>query len=283
MPNFRGIETDPGWIKREFARLRKEIRESNAAKKLQAATIGKGGLTIKDGGRVTGYYPSGRVAFEFGSISSQGAGLVGDSTYGFRIVKDADSDGVTTNALAEIFQSASIGRVIRFFNVDYFTATGDLGAIISGGGSQVVATASGLALSGASGGVQIDHITTGGAANCFISSVDNRISRSTSSRRYKRDIQDTEIDPAAVLKMQGRTWRDKREVSKDAATETRYVGFIAEELHDLGLFAFVVYDPEGKPEAIAYDRLSVALLAVLKDQQGRIEALESANKAPAKP
>ncbi|GAA5122157.1 hypothetical protein GCM10023339_40120 [Alloalcanivorax gelatiniphagus] len=78
----------------------------------------------------------------------------------------------------------------------------------------------------------------------------------------------------AVLQMRGRTWRDKAQVEQDPDTEDRYVGFIAEELDELGLTAFVEYDDEGQPNAIAYDRLSVALLAVLKDQERRLCRVE---------
>lgn len=114
---------------------------------------------------------------------------------------------------------------------------------------------------------------TSAGANLSMDGVE-RVLRSTSSRRYKRDIEDAEVDPAPVLAMEPKTWRDKAEVERDPDTEQRYVGFIAEDLEELGLTEFLTYDAEGRPDAIQYDRLSVALLAVLKDQERRLSRVE---------
>jgi hypothetical protein len=129
-----------------------------------------------------------------------------------------------------------------------------------------------LALTSGQDQIAMDHNTTGAAANMVIDSVTQIVTRSTSSRRYKQDIEDVEIDPKVVLKMQGRTWRQKSDVEADPYTEVRYVGFIAEELDDLGLDIFVIYDEYG-PEAIQYDRLVVALLELVKLQQTQIDEL----------
>lgn len=94
----------------------------------------------------------------------------------------------------------------------------------------------------------------------------------SSSIRYKQDIEDAPVDPADVLQMQSRTWRDKAEVEKDPETEHRYVGFIAEELMELpSLRQFLLFNDAGEPESIQYNRLSVALLELLKDQQKRLD------------
>lgn len=39
MPNFRGLDLDPGWIKREFAKLRQERREADAAAAKRSAAL----------------------------------------------------------------------------------------------------------------------------------------------------------------------------------------------------------------------------------------------------
>lgn len=142
-----------------------------------------------------------------------------------------------------------------------------------------------LSLNPATAAVLIAHITTGASANAVLDATTNRLSRSTSSRKYKQDVEDHDIDPAAVLKMRPRTWRDRLEVEDDPDCGRRYIGFIAEELHDLGLCEFVEYDPAGKPDAIAYDRLSVALLVLAKTEHARVNALEDAVAAltPAAP
>lgn len=117
--------------------------------------------------------------------------------------------------------------------------------------------------------------TTGSSANLRLDPTFSTVARSTSSRRYKQDIEDAEVDPADVLALRSRTWRDRREVERDADTDHRIVGFVAEELDEHPtLKQFVEYDAEGRPDAIQYDRLSVALVELAKDQEQRLADLE---------
>lgn len=121
----------------------------------------------------------------------------------------------------------------------------------------------------------IIHTTTSATANCVIST-GGLIQRSTSSRRYKTDITDHAVDPADVLALRARRWRDRADVDADPDTARWHVGFIAEEVVDAGLGAFVDYDTDGRPDAIAYDRLTVALLALVRHQETRLAAVEAA-------
>lgn len=125
--------------------------------------------------------------------------------------------------------------------------------------------------------VTIAHTTTGSAANAYLDAFTGRIYRSTSSRRQKTDIADAEVDPADVLAMQPRTWVDtvKVDLAEDEGDLRRDVGFIAEELDELpSLRQFVQYNAEGEPDAIEYDRLSVALLTLAKAQAEQLTAIE---------
>ncbi|GEL95352.1 tail fiber domain-containing protein [Cellulomonas composti] len=115
----------------------------------------------------------------------------------------------------------------------------------------------------------IRRITTGASANVRIDDTNGVLVRSTSSRRYKDDIADAPPAPA-VLDIRPRTWVDKG-APPDAP---RYFGAIAEELHDLGLAHLVAYDDEGRPEAIAYDRVAIALIPVVRDAVDRLAVLE---------
>lgn len=123
------------------------------------------------------------------------------------------------------------------------------------------------------GKIRVPYTSTSDSANTRIL-LSGELQMVTSSRRYKQDIEDAVVDVNAVLAMVGRTWRDRAQVETDPDTTDRYVGYIAEELHDLGLTEFVGYDEQGRPDSVAYDRLSVALLAVVKDLNGRVAALE---------
>ena len=108
----------------------------------------------------------------------------------------------------------------------------------------------------------------------------------SSSRRYKTDIENYEVDVDALLSIQPIRFRYKSEVEEvgDAAGYT--TGFIAEDFDEAGLTEYVVYseDKDGQmiPEGIQYEKLCVGLQTVATKQQqtiesliARIEALES--------
>jgi hypothetical protein len=125
--------------------------------------------------------------------------------------------------------------------------------------------------------------TTTSTANLFVASNGN-FARSTSSRRYKADIQSIDYGMTA-LELQPRTWVDINEYKENGQSAEgleRIPGFIAEELDELGLTELVQYNEEGQPDAVYYDRMLVAVIPVIKQQQqlieqltARIEALES--------
>lgn len=116
--------------------------------------------------------------------------------------------------------------------------------------------------------------TSSSAANMFLDG-NGRIWKSSSARKYKQDIEDADVDVAAVLRMRPRTWRDRGEVERDPSCSARHVGFIAEELDEIGLGQFVTRTPEGEVEGIAYDRLVAAIIPVLRELDARITRLES--------
>lgn len=122
--------------------------------------------------------------------------------------------------------------------------------------------------------VFIEHETTSATANCNITTR-GQIRRTTSSIRYKQDIQDLDIDINKVLALTPRSWRDKTEAALDPDTTNRHVGLIAEELESIGLTQFIDYNENGEPEHVTYDRLVVALVSVLKEQQKAIQELSN--------
>lgn len=121
-------------------------------------------------------------------------------------------------------------------------------------------------------GVLIGHTTTAEAANCHLDSA-GRVSRSTSSRRYKQDEQPASVDTAAVLALQPRVFRSRNEVESMGDDAPTHVGFIAEEADELGLSHWITLDRDGQPEAFAYATWCVALQAVVQAQQAQIDAL----------
>mgnify|MGYP002655845016 CR=1 FL=1 len=56
---------------------------------------------------------------------------------------------------------------------------------------------------------------------------------------------------------------------------TRYAGLIAEDVEQAGLTEFVTYGTDGQIESIAYDRLWIHLIPVIKKLLNRVEELEN--------
>jgi hypothetical protein len=54
-----------------------------------------------------------------------------------------------------------------------------------------------------------------------------------------------------------------------------FAGFIAEEIHDLGLTYFVEYLEDGRPDGLAYGNLTSLLAKAIQDQQAIIESLKT--------
>ena len=111
-------------------------------------------------------------------------------------------------------------------------------------------------------------------ANLYMNPTNNIIARMTSSRRYKENIRDWGADPEAVLALRPRTWQAITPMEGDDP-EAWFVGFVAEEVHDLGLTELVQYDTEGRPDALHYATFSVAQQAVLIKHEEDIKGLIS--------
>lgn len=91
-----------------------------------------------------------------------------------------------------------------------------------------------------------------------------------SAARYKESIQPLADDFARILLTRPRSYRFR---NADAQTPPS-IGYLAEELHDLGLGALVIYDAEGRPDGVEYDKICLYLTEVVKDQARQIEQLE---------
>jgi hypothetical protein len=135
--------------------------------------------------------------------------------------------------------------------------------------------------------------TTASAANCFLNSASspaNSILRSTSSLRYKTDIENLEPEYSdAVLNLRPVWYRSLSEVDRG---DWSWYGLIAEETAEIDPRlvhwtyledSYEEVDGERKlkadaelvPDGVQYDRVSVLLLDVVKRLLKRIEVLES--------
>ena len=111
--------------------------------------------------------------------------------------------------------------------------------------------------------------TTSSSANVHIDS-SGFLSRSTSSKRYKENINDYEKGIEAVKSLRPVTYES---INED--DDNTYAGFIAEEVHDAGLSEFVEYNDEGQPDALHYSHMTAVLTKALQEALTKIETLEA--------
>jgi hypothetical protein len=128
------------------------------------------------------------------------------------------------------------------------------------------------------GSIQRTQLNGGGTTGASVTSGGYFV-RTSSSARYKTDIELLDIDLNDLYAAQPKTFKRIEEVFEDPEGARTYPGFIAEDLAGTSLDQFVFYseDEEGnsRPEGIHYPELTGALLIAIKDLNARIEALES--------
>ena len=101
----------------------------------------------------------------------------------------------------------------------------------------------------------------------------NRMGKSPSARRFKTDIAPAEFDADIVDKLEPVQFRligAVEVLGDDAPVE---VGFIAEQLDDVGLGQYVTRDEDGTPHGVAYERLTVPLVAAVQALRADIAEL----------
>lgn len=110
--------------------------------------------------------------------------------------------------------------------------------------------------------------TTATAANVNVDS-SGVLKRSTSSLRYKTDITPATHGLNEVLALNPVTYKGIHDGG------TVFGGLIAEEVDSVGLSEFVVYDSEGRPDALAYSNMVSLLIKAIQEQQSVIEELKT--------
>jgi hypothetical protein len=114
--------------------------------------------------------------------------------------------------------------------------------------------------------------TTGNSANLVVYDSGGGFYRSTSSRKYKTDIEDMQDSWAdKILGLRPVWYRSTCEPDND---KWSYWGFIAEEVEEVDP-RLVQHDNDGTPEGVQYDRIVPHLVNLLKRQDERIKALEA--------
>jgi hypothetical protein len=112
-----------------------------------------------------------------------------------------------------------------------------------------------------------------GSGTYVVADANGTLWKASSSKKYKRNIEDLEINREAVLKLRPVGFEYKSSGQKE-------IGLIAEEVEEQ-LPDLVIYDQQGRPDAVKYEKVSLYLLDVVKELKAenqslreRVEALE---------
>lgn len=211
----------------------------------------------------------------FMDIHDRDAKLVQNEGSGGRIMMDWNGTGVTVMIGTTPIGTMATSGDIANLNSSIGTATNTANAAIGA----VAGKADGW---GNNSSVKHAQGPTGGAygresgANRYATWMDSGLEfgRAVSSRRYKEDIADWDVDVEAVLSLVPKTFH--RKVDDPGLMD---FGAIAEDVHDAGLTELVYYDDAGRVDGIRDHHLPWALLAVAKAQERRIRDLEDAVSA----
>jgi hypothetical protein len=105
-----------------------------------------------------------------------------------------------------------------------------------------------------------------GTGTAVVADANGKLWKQSSSRRYKTNIEALDTGLDAVLNLRPVRFEYKESGQKD-------IGLIAEEVEKVSK-DLVIYDNEGKPDAVKYDKVALYLLTVVKNQQEEIAALK---------
>ena len=125
-------------------------------------------------------------------------------------------------------------------------------------------------------GVYGTAVGTSGTRTVYVTSSGTLGVASTSSKKYKENIQKYEDATNKILGISPVTFDYKAGVLDEDEIRFNQFGLIAEDMHDAGLSHLVEYDENGNPDGIKYDRLSLELLNTVKNLNKKIEDLEAA-------
>jgi hypothetical protein len=147
----------------------------------------------------------------------------------------------------------------------------------------------GINLTATTGGISLDSstrypgIATGAGSTMVVVTTGSRIAFTTSSERYKQDIE--YIDSTGwldkVLQMKPITYKTSEDFTIDGEPNETQIGFLAEDIYDIGggLEKAVVLDPLGDPFSLSYDRLTVYLMLAIKELKAEVNTLKQQNNA----
>ena len=115
--------------------------------------------------------------------------------------------------------------------------------------------------------------TTGGSANLRMTGSNGQFALSTSSLRYKKNIENAPYGLADVMAIRPVIYQSKSIIDGDKT----FGGFIAEEIHDAGLTQFVDYDDEGRPNSLQYGNMVSLCVKAIQELKAEFDAYKASH------
>jgi hypothetical protein len=205
-----------------------------------------------------------------GSVGSQAAVQSGDLLFsiagrGHDGTVVSGTSGLVAIVAAETYTSTAQGSLFRVETTPTgsTTASREVRAIINSSGNMtlgatdIASTTSKLYVDGTTSIAIMP--TTASAANMFWDTTTKQLQVSTSSRRYKTDIEPLAVDWNKYMTLNPVSFRP---VEKPADSQ-KFLGFIAEELHPL--YPELVGMKDGQPESVHYGHITAINTEAIQD------------------
>jgi len=150
----------------------------------------------------------------------------------------------------------------------FIAGSSERARIDSLGSLLINATSNGYGVTGGIYAPSVYGFTTASAANMHIEN-GGFMRRSTSSLKYKTDVQDATHGLAKVMQLRPVTYKGINDGDKV------FGGLIAEEVHEAGLTEFVQYAEDGSPDALAYGNMVSLCVKAFQEMKAIIDTQAS--------
>lgn len=135
-------------------------------------------------------------------------------------------------------------------------------------GNVGIGTSSPGALFHANGTIRYTNRPAAGTITAIGYDANGDLKNSSSSLRYKYDIEDYGKGLAEVMQLRPVSFKFNGE-------ERQNIGYIAEEVNALGLTEVMLYDEEQQPDGVLYANMVALLTKAIQEQQQMIETLQA--------
>lgn len=214
---------------------------------------------------------SGNAAFR-GNITATGGSFTGDVTAGGVTINGTGITfgGVTINGTGITMSGGTSLAIDGSLNMSstygFITSLQQYSAFTS----RLRLYANNTSEGGHTHSLTFDSINAGTGTTMVIDT-SGYVKKSSSSKRYKKNIKDLPLEDAKkIYDLNVITFNDLED-----ADDNEHTGFIAEDVDELGLRDWVIYDKEGVVDGVWYQSIFSSMVKVVQDLNKRVEELEA--------